>query len=72
MKTRKQIRYLRRKAVKNSDDAKAVFLKCVLHDKMTEDKLESLLEGIRLASHGKSKQYLRYKRYIEKILEREV
>ena len=72
MKTRKQIRYLRRKAVKNSDNTKSIFLKIILKDKMNENKLISLLEGIRQASHGKTKQYLKYKNYIEEIVEKEL
>lgn len=72
MKTRKQIRYLRRKAVKNSDNTKSIFLKIILKDKMDENKLISLLEGIRQASHGKTQQYLKYKNYIEEIVEKEL
>jgi len=70
MKTRKQIRYLRRKALKNLDNAKAIFLKIILKDKSDEEKLLSLLEAIKQASYNKNKQYLRYKGYIEEILGR--
>ena len=72
MKTRKQIRYLKRKAIKNLDNAKTIFLKIVLKDKMNEEKLLSLLEAIRQASYGKNQQYLRYKGYIEEIIEKEL